>query len=310
MKNRNIRFHIGLRTIKTTIAVILSMIIVDTYGTSGSRLIYAMLGAMAAVMPTFKESLESCISQIVGVIFGALVAVLLDALPLSPLAATGIGIVLIITLYNTLGIRFSPSLPCFILVSVCTSADVQPISYAVGRIWDSAIGLGVGMLINTLVFPYDNSKRILFAVRTLDKELIRFLEDMFDGDDNLPKADRMEKQLKDIERQLTVFANQKLFLQRKQQREELERFRRCESKARILIARMEVLSRVERPGRLDEENRRSLEECGAVIRDERPLELLQELDVVTNYHVRQILLLRKELLDTLEPKVNKKEISK
>ena len=67
--------------------------------------------------------------------------------------------------------------------------------YALGRIWDSAIGLSVGMLINVLVFPYDNSKKIRAAVRNLDAELILFLEDIFDGDNHLPDADIMEKKL-------------------------------------------------------------------------------------------------------------------
>ena len=62
---------------------------------------------------------------------------------------------------------------------------------------------------------------------------------------------------------------------------------------------MEVLSHMEHPGRLNEENRRRLIKCGAVIRDSRPLEAVAEIDVVTNYHVRQILKLRRELLEVL-----------
>ena len=123
-------FPVGLRTIKTAIAVIVAMLIVDAYGASTSKLIFAMLGAMAAVQPTFQESLESCLTQIVGVLFGALVGILLLALPLSALAATGIGIVLVITLYNLLHIHFSPSLPCFIVVMLCTVPDIQPITYS------------------------------------------------------------------------------------------------------------------------------------------------------------------------------------
>ena len=74
------KLHIGLRTIKTTAAVILSMITVTYWGTTDSKLIFAMLGAMAAVQPTFKASVESCVSQTVGVLFGAAVGVLKYAL--------------------------------------------------------------------------------------------------------------------------------------------------------------------------------------------------------------------------------------
>ena len=294
------KIHIGLRTIKTTAAIVISMMIVDSYGASASKLIFAMLGAMAAVQPTFKDSVDSCLAQIVGVLLGAAASIVLLKLPVPPLVATAIGMILVITLYNVLHIRYSPSLSCLIVVMMCTGSDIRPISYALERIWDTAIGLGTGMLINTLVFPYDNSCQIRASVQSLDKELIAFLEDMFDGDDVLPDADVMGKKVDAMYRQMQVFSNQKFLLHTRRQKEKRETFRQCEHKARELLARMEVLSRMGHPGRLDAENRRALESCGAHIRDQRPLDSVLERDVVTNYHVRQILRLRRDLLDALK----------
>lgn len=300
MRLKQLHIHIGLRTVKTIAAVIISMIVVNAYGATSSKLIFAMLGAMAAVQPTFRESVESCLAQIVGVLFGALAGVLLLTLPLHPLVATGIGMLLVITLYNGLRIRFSPSLPCLIVVMLCTTPDIQPMSYAFGRIWDTAIGLGVGMLINTLVFPYDNSRRIRSTVESLDRELIHFLEDMFDGDDILPAAGEMSHIIDDMARQLKIFSNQKLVLNLRRQRRQLEAFRICEGKARQLVAHMEVLSAMPQAGRLSEENRQRLIQCSADIRDPRKPEALTELDIVANYHVTQILSVRQDLLDALE----------
>ncbi|MBP3673924.1 MAG: FUSC family protein [Oscillospiraceae bacterium] len=302
MFKKRSRFHIGLRTLKTTIAIVLAMVIVDSYGATSSKLIFAMLGAMAAVQPTFKESLEACLAQIVGVVFGAVVGVLLLALKLPSLVATGIGIVMVITLYNALRIRYAPGNACFIVVLLCTTPDIQPFSYALGRIWDTAIGLGVGMLINTLIFPYDNSRQLRATVEGLEKEVIHFLEAMFDGDDVLPDAEMMILKIGDLERQLKIFENQRLVLHLGRQHQQLEDFRVCEGKARELLARMVVLSRMKRPGRLNEENRRRLIACGAEVRDQRPLDATTELDVVVNYHVSQILTLRRELLEALGKK--------
>lgn len=299
MLKKQLRFHIGLRTIKTAAAVIISMIIVDAFGTTSSKLTFAMLGAMAAVQPTFTESLESCLTQIAGVLFGALTGVVLLALPLVPLAAAGIGIVLVISLYNAFRIRFSPSLACLIVVTICITPDIKPMTYALGRIWDTAIGLGTGLLINSMIFPYDNSQRIRTIVQSLDQEVIHFLEEMFDGDEELPDPVKMERIIKDMASQLKIFANQRLLLHLRRQKQELESFRICEGKARELLARMEVLAQVGRPGRLNDENRRRLQKCGANIRDHRPLDSVTERDVVTNYHVRQILTLRRDLLDVL-----------
>lgn len=300
MLKKRLRFFVGLRTLKTVAAVLISMLIVSAYGTSDSKLIFAMLGAMAAVQPTFKESVQSCLTQIVGVLFGAVLSILLLSLPLPPLVNTGIGMVLVIALYNMFHIQFSPSLPCFIVVMLCISSDIDPVSYSIGRIWDSAIGLGVGMLINMLVFPYDNSHRIRQTAQSLDTELIAFLEEMFDGDEVLPDAEAMAAKIDDLRQQLKIFKNQKLILRLRRQSRELEIFRICEGKARQLIAQMEVLCRMGRPGRLSDENRRRLQACGAQIRDSRPLDSVLERDVVTNYHVGQILTLRRELLDVLE----------
>lgn len=294
------KIPIGLRTVKTAAAVIVAMTVVDLYGATTSKLIFAMLGAMAAVQPTFKESLESCITQILGVIWGALAGVLLLALKLPPLVATGIGIVLVITLYNALRLRYSPGLACIIVVTLCITPDVQPLIYAVGRIWDTAIGLGVGMAINTLVFPYDNSRQIRILVESLDSDLIEFLEGVFDGDDVLPDAERMSRDIQALAAQMRIFGNQKLILHLKRQQEELEQFRICESKAKELLARMEILSHTGRPGRLNDENRQRLKLCGADIRDKRPCKNPQERDIVTNYHVRQILSLRADILETLK----------
>ena len=137
-------------------------------------------------------------------------------------------------------------------------------------------------------------------MESLDQELIRFLEDMFDGDDVLPDAEKMTQTIDDMARQLKIFSNQRLLMRLSRQKEQLEQFRLCEGMARELLARMEVLSRMGRPGRLNEENRRRLKASGAEIRDMRQLKHPQERDVVTNYHVRQILSLRVDLLEVLK----------
>ena len=281
------------------IAVVISMLVVDAFGATTSKILFAMMGAMEAVRPTFKESLEASLTQITGVMVGALAGVLLTFLPLPAVLSAGIGILIVIVLYNALRIPFSPSLPCFIVVMVCTTPDISPISYALGRIWDTAIGLGVGMLINTLIFPYDNSRKIQSAIQSLDRELILFLEDMFDGDDKLPAADRLEAQLEDIAYQLNIFANQRLLFHQRNQKEKLLLFRQCEGKARQLVSHMEVLCSMDNPGQLNDENLKRLRMDGAKIVEQPELEGWCDTDTVTNYHVSRILVLRNELLEVI-----------
>ena len=64
------------------IAIILSMMLVHVYGTTDSRYIFAMLGAMGVMEHTFRESVESCLTQVVGVLFGAALSLLPLTLPI------------------------------------------------------------------------------------------------------------------------------------------------------------------------------------------------------------------------------------
>lgn len=288
------KVKLGLRTVKTAAAVVISLALAELFGRSGGKLIFAVLGVMAAVQPTFKESWESCLTQILGVILGAVSGLLLHLLPISPAITAGAGVLLVIVTYNSLGIRFSPGLACIIVVTICTDAGVHPTSYALDRIWDTAIGLAVGMVINTLVFPYDNSRRIRSAVHSLEKEVMLFLGDMFDGDSNLPTADASLERIQQIARELEIFSNQRMPYRQKRHAQQLAAFRKCNEDGQALLAHMEVLSRMGEPGHLNQENYLSLMDWGVEI----PVPG-QPVDPIVNYHVAQILKLRQELLNAL-----------
>lgn len=293
------RIHIGRRTFKTAIAVIISLIIVSMYGATASRMVFAMLGAMCAMENTFKQSVEACLTQIVGMILGAIVATLLSFLPIPALLMVGMGIVFIIVVYNLMGVHFSPNLPCLIIVTSCMNADVYAFEYAFGRLWDTAIGLAVGMLINVLILPYDNSLKIRQSIEYLEKEVITFLEDMFDGDKEYPDTEKMRKTIDDMANQLGIYSKQWLPFSVKKDKHKMEVFLKCESKSRELMAQMEVLSQMEKPGRLDIDVRKRLVENGADIRDRRKIIRYEEEDIITNYHVTQILDLRDDLIKTI-----------
>lgn len=294
------RLRIGPRTLKTALAVTLSIVMVSFYGSSTSNLIFATIGALSAMGATFKESLESCFSQIAGVLFGAIAGVLLLAMHMPTLLASGIGVIVVITFYNLLRLRISPTLACIVVVTICNLTSTTPFVYALERIWDTAIGLMVGMLINLFIFPYDNSKQIRNTIHRLDKELILYLEDMFDGDENLPNVNKMINSLDEINHGLKIFSDQKLLYHRKKQRNALTSLWDCEEKARQLVLHLEILSSLPFPGVLNLYNRERLERNGAKIKDQRIPSEPTELDVVTNFHVCQILNLRRELINILK----------
>lgn len=295
------RIHIGRRTLKTAVAVIISLIAVSMFGTSEatSKMVFAMLGAIAAMENTFKQSVEACMTQIVGMILGAIVAAGVSFLPIPPVLMVGTGVVILIVLYNLMGVHYSPNLPCLVVLMSCMNVDIYPFQYALGRLWDTAIGLAVGMTINILVLPYDNSLKIRQTIEYFDIVVIDFLEDMFDGDQDYPDTEKMRHTINDMASQLGIYSKQWLPFSVKQEKKKLDIFLKCDSKARELMAQMEVLHQMEHPGRLDPDIRKRLEESGADIRDHRMILRYEEEDIITNYHVAKILDLREELIEMI-----------
>ena len=302
MKINYKRIHIGRRTLKSAIAVILALMAVSMYGTTSasSRMVFAMLGAMCAMENTFKQSLEACMAQFIGMILGAIVAAGLSFVPIHSMLTVGLGVVVIIVIYNVLGIYYSPNLPCLVVVMSCMNAEVYPFEYALGRLWDTAIGLVIGMVINMLVLPYDNSLKIRQAIEYLEKEVIAFMEDMFDGDKEYPDTEKMRSTINNMASQLGIYSKQWIPFGVKNNKKKLDIFLKCESKSRELLAQMEVLHQMENPGRLDPELKHRLEEAGAQIRDRRKIVRYEEEDIITNYHVGKILDLRDELIQLIE----------
>ena len=285
---------IGMRTVKTALAVTLSLMVIEYYGASPAKVVFATIGAISAVGPTFTASLLACATQICGVSVGALLALTLMALHVPSIVGAGIGIMLIITSYHHLKLKLVPVLPCLVLVNICLNPEVEALSFSLGRIWDTAIGLAIGMLVNTLIFPYDNSRKIRRMMEGLDGDLICSLEDLFDGDDHLPKADDLGEKIDALEGQLALFSQQRL-LRRKRQKREIQRLTTCEDTAQALLVELEALCAMPSVGRLNRENRQALLALGAKVSREEPGVSETTEDVVSNYHVSQVLRLRQKL---------------
>ena len=297
---RKSKFHIGLRTLKTALAIMVALMIVDFYGASTSKVIFALIGAASAMDATFKSSLKACLTQICGVFFGALFGVLMLYVPIDEYVAVGIGFLLITSLYRMFHLTLSPVLPCIIVATILTNPDIVPLQYAGARLWDTLIGLTVGFVINMLFFPYDTSRQIRSAVEGLDRDILAFLAALFDGSGQVPDPSKLLAQTSAVEKQLALMEDQKWIHHRKRQKNTLSRLSRCEEKARALITELEALTMMETPGHLTPLNRERLENYGVLIQDKQAAESGNISDIVTNYHVTQILALRRELRELLD----------
>lgn len=291
--------HIGLRTIKTALAAVIAMCIVSFYGSSNAKYMFAAMGAMQVTQKTIKESFDSCRLQFLGVSFGAIIGVILLYTPIPDILAAGIGVVLLITVYNIFNIKFSPIMPCVVIVSICTIQSSQPLTYAMGRLWDTAIGLMTGLMINISIYPYDNIGKLHEISEKLDDEILIFIKNTFDKNGEEATVINAKKLVNDLANQLTIFSNQWILFRLRNHVEDYHLYQELDEKVQTLIAHMKAIHYMKHLGNLNEENKNSLLKYGITIED-KETDNIEEYNITTNYHVKRLLIIHQRILDILK----------
>ena len=169
MKQRNIP-HIGMRIIKTAVAVMLAygiflpfglMYDTETYhGVLGQMgPLYACIACIVCMQSTLGQTVQSGVSRLIGVAIGGVlgVATLLlgDRLDNGLLVLPILGVLCVAGMWISLLIQRPAAcvmaciVPCVILITGVTGADRY--YYASARIIETVIGVCVAMLVNKLL---------------------------------------------------------------------------------------------------------------------------------------------------------------
>ena len=166
---RRARMRVGLRTLKTALAVVLSLFLVSLFGEPS---IFPALAAIAVMSPTFEDALRECRSQAVGIVLGGVLGCAAVRLwPDPAIWFMGLGVILIFSFCAARRLEYAGALSCCIFLSACLNGADTAVADTVTRLLHTAVGLAVGLGVNTLVLPYDNRPRILKLLRQACDEL-------------------------------------------------------------------------------------------------------------------------------------------
>jgi|GEM_PF-1233560 len=154
MKNKNMK--IGMRTIKTGLAVSLSVFLAESFGLNSP--LFVGIGAISTMQSSVSESFSMGKNRILGTIIGAFVAVIMSYVLPSNIFILGIGIVLVIHMLNLLGWKKSINLSVIVFVAVFLNHDEAMIPYAIHRVFDTFVGIMVGVLINYFIAAPNHDK--------------------------------------------------------------------------------------------------------------------------------------------------------
>ncbi len=178
---------IGMRTIKTALAVTLTLLICAALRIDNP--FFAAIAAIIVMEPSVSESLSSGKSRMYGTVLGGLFAMGYSLILPSHPILIGLGIIVLIYVSNLFKIQNSIKISSIIFISILLNyEDGSRIHYAVYRTLDTFIGIAVGTLVNYYVRPPNTGKSIGTFIDQTQQVILRLLEKIKANDPSLDYA--------------------------------------------------------------------------------------------------------------------------
>ena len=234
---------IGFRTIKTAIAVTLSIIVAKILD-----LEYPFFIAMTAIISmdkTMGNSLKMGRNRIVGTFFGACIGIALSYIDRGNPFLCGIGMIILIQVCNAAGLKGSITIGGIVLVAIMVHTDKTPLFYGFHRTLDTAIGASLSFLVNALIFPYSTIKR-------LDETTIQLWNQtdaciMALKNHEVINSAEIHNVLKNIEMELILYDNEFLLKKKRKYVDELKIHYQMSERLLLELEVLETLNRDKYP---------------------------------------------------------------
>lgn len=196
---------IGMRTIKTGIAVCLTLLISNLLNLDSP--FFASIAAILAMKASVSESLSLGKNRMLGTIFGGIVALLFTYfVPINTITIS-LGIIIIIYTCNLLGWRKSIELATMVFLSIIINyAEGSRLAYALNRTLATLVGLVIGTLINYLIVPpkSNHEKFIEESITKIHSEFKNSLEKLIWHKEFCPLG-KLKELLNELENEYRIF---------------------------------------------------------------------------------------------------------
>lgn len=280
--------RIGLRTIKTGLAVSLSLLVTYLFGSQYP--IFAVVAAISAMSRTINGTLDSCREQIIGTIFGALTGCLfLYFLPHYRLALMGLGIILVILLCNLMKVPIAIPLSCITFCVICLNdPGTNNIIYSFYRFIDTVTGLLVAFGVNALIMPYNNLPEIQKMMHELQAEIPVYAKSKIIYY-QIPNLRSLNRKLEILNHEIDIYEIEPF--QRKKRTKDLAYLRGCQQLLVKMSEELFSICHLDSTPVPTKENLKNMENIGLIIPQNYPKDgMCDEKDnVVLNFHLTNLI---------------------
>lgn len=288
MKKLRKYFPFGSRVLKTalsvTIAVLLSRLITDNTDAVFFAAFGAMLGIERSISAALRQGLTQVVSVVCGTVLGYGAALLFPNS--TPAVLVGTGILVVIVLCNRLKINYAITLSSLVFLSATLTPSDDLLGDSILRVVFTAGGILIALLINIVIRPYSNKRRIVQLLRELQGKLLKQAEQIVVLE-RFPDLSGDLVLVRSLDQELILYHEQRFF--RKKNDEAL--LNGCNQLVQRMMQEVEAICGMDCLGDIALENRETLEKLGLTIPPERllPRKCTRRDTIVMNYHLEKFL---------------------
>ncbi|SHJ08250.1 Uncharacterized membrane protein YgaE, UPF0421/DUF939 family [Geosporobacter subterraneus DSM 17957] len=170
--------RIGLRTIKTGIAVALAILIAPLLKIDNP--FFVVISALIAMQPTVSDSWKTGMNRLLGTSLGSAIGLAFVLMsPGNPLV-TGAGIIALISIMNHLKLQDSIVMASIVFAGVFFNAEGQYIDFAFRKLMDTSLGISIALVINFSIYPPVYHQKAFVSVEKALKEILGTIIEMLE----------------------------------------------------------------------------------------------------------------------------------
>lgn len=276
------KFRIGMRNIKTAIAVCLCVFISKLL-----RLEYPFYAAIAAIISmgsSITNSFKAGKNRMMGTIVGAITGLIFASIQPNNALLCGLGIIILIYICDQLKWNNSVTIAGIVFMAITVNLNGRsPVLYSMNRIIDTFIGISVSLTVNYLFFPYYNYDDVLKSIDSLTHKVSSTIDQMICHNVEI-SIDGLQKDILDLEKKLKVCVDE--FATQKMKKDEISNIARKLDIYNNIYEHLKMIQRLEGKRTLSPENILRLKKLNYFSFNTDDY-LHDDLNIVYNYHVNK-----------------------
>ncbi len=276
---------IGMRTIKTALAVSLTIFIAQVLNLKSP--FFAGIAAIIAMQSSVSESFNMAKNRMLSTILGAITALLFSLIAPENPFFIAIGIIIIIYLCNIFNWKKSIQLSTMVFLSIILNYEEgSRVNYALYRTLDTFIGLVIGTLINYFLLPPNIEEQIKVSIENMYSQVKNMLEHII-WKKEYTGLDELRQEIVNIEKNYNILKKEIRFNLCKT--DICSNFENIFELLESTYNHLSIISSIEKTTSIDDENKKALENLFHKTIPNNHNKTNEQLDLVYNYHLNKII---------------------